>query len=180
MGALHTGTNVMHAEPVPLQLSNVEVVSRESTRRESSSGEGSKRSVRRTMSNGPAPSAAEQAATMARAMAAKDELAANDPNPSERRRGQSRNAKKEHTLVSFDGYPSDAPLRNIYAAEGEETEGENHWAVWVLEMGARGRNAAVAGYKLTADQTDDLKKASRRFKQKMAQRRYMQTKKETK
>jgi len=76
----------------------------------------------------------------------------------------------------FDGiYSSSSPVRDIYAEHGEETEGCNRWAVWVLEVGAKARNAAIATYQLDDEQASDLKKSSRRYKQKLAQRRYMKS-----
>ena len=49
------------------------------------------------------------------------------------------------------------------------------WAKWTLSCGAKVRNAAVQAYGLTKGEADDLKKASRRAKQQIAQRHYIAT-----
>ena len=126
---------------------------------------------RRRTSTAPPPSAEEKAATMARATVARAAATSALSNEVGRRRGASRLSKTCHSTVTFSN--SVEPLRNVYAEKGEESEGAHHWAVWALEYGAKERNTLVDEYKLTDEQYQDLKVASRRYKQKIAQRKYI-------
>ena len=52
------------------------------------------------------------------------------------------------------------------------------WNMWALSLGAKDRNIAAKHFNLTPEETEDLKKESRKLKQSVAQQTYLKKKKE--
>ena len=75
------------------------------------------------------------------------------------------NGESTYQTPEMDPQPRDGPARQM--REGGQ------WSRWVLELGAKDRNAAIREANLNDDEIRDLKRASRRMKLLFAQRRYM-------
>eukprot|EP00729_Bicosta_minor_P010817 gene10817-18978_t len=89
---------------------------------------------------------------------------ASNPSDKGQLRGPSYNGASTYTAVTDPVQPG-GPHRRI-KANGE-------WSKWVLECGAKERNAAIREFGLTVEEVADLKKTSRRMKLLFAQRRYL-------
>lgn len=74
--------------------------------------------------------------------------------------------------------PSPAPAVSAqtsapFGLGGRLIRKDDVWQPWVLELGAKDRNDLIRKYTLTKMEGEDLKKASRRMKQNLAQQRYL-------
>jgi len=79
------------------------------------------------------------------------------------------NVKKEEEVVVV---KSEEPLKVIARVKRGGSNDESRWPSWVLALGTKGRNEYCTKNNLSQADIDDIKRSSRRHKQKIAKNKY--------